>query len=371
MKLINASLGLIYSKLTAAPFYIRFHLTHRCNYRCRMCGQDHDPAKQDRELSLAQINIVAQRMAQLHARHLVITGGEPFLRHDLPEIIAAFKRHHFSIRIQTNGGPQVTPQLLTRCADAGLQDISVSIDTLNRDLQDEICQSRDVVDNAIRTLHLSQKVLPQGMSLANIVASAYNFKELPALVRYFSQRGIYTYITPAMISQEQDVAEHFKFRAGDIGFAPEALDEVLSHGVLDELIKLRRSGPGLTNSTRFFKDYQNYLLHGQPVALCEAGTLSLDIYPDGGVAVCKEKPPMANVMDPDFLSYFRSAEYRLRVREITSDCRGCFYGEYREPLYALRDYSVFLEWVRDWFRTFRHGMKFNQAGRPSAADPAE
>jgi MoaA/NifB/PqqE/SkfB family radical SAM enzyme len=366
MKLINTSLGLIYSKFTGAPFYIRFHLTHRCNYRCKMCGQNHDPHQKAKELSLAQIHIVAERVAKLQSRHLVITGGEPFLRADLPEVIAAFRRHHFSIRIQTNGGPQVTRQVLIKCAHAGLQDISVSIDSLNRKLQDEICQSQHVVDNAIRTLYLSQQVLPQGISQANAVASAYNFFELPDLVRFFAHRGIYTYITPVMINAGQDVStDQFLFCSQDASFSPESLDPDQCHRILDELIALRNTGLGLTNSTRFLRDYQNYLTRAESPGFCEAGTLSMDILPDGSVCVCKEKAPIGNILDPHCLSYFHSPEYRQRVQEITNACRGCFYGEYREPLYALRDFSVFREWVRDWYRTFRHGMRFNSGSRAS------
>ena len=69
-----------------------------------MCGQDHDRCE---ELPAQDVEVVARRLAGLGARHLVLTGGEPFLRPDLPEIIAIFRRHGFSIRVQTNGGPQV------------------------------------------------------------------------------------------------------------------------------------------------------------------------------------------------------------------------------------------------------------------------
>ena len=62
-----------------------------------MCGQNHDPHQQDGELAPAWFHVVAEHIATLHARHLVITGGDPFLRPDLPEVIAAFKRRHFSI----------------------------------------------------------------------------------------------------------------------------------------------------------------------------------------------------------------------------------------------------------------------------------
>jgi len=158
MKFESTALGLVLSKLAGTPFYIRFHLTHRCNYRCRMCGQNH--SNDQPELSLADIRIAAERIAQLKAYHLVLTGGEPFLRPDLPEIISIFKHHHFSIRIQTNGGAHVTHDLLSKCAQAGLQDISVSIDTLNPGIQDHICQGHHVVENALRTLQMSRHILP-------------------------------------------------------------------------------------------------------------------------------------------------------------------------------------------------------------------
>jgi molybdenum cofactor biosynthesis enzyme MoaA len=119
MNLANLALGILRSKFTNCPFYIRLHVTHRCNYRCKMCGQHRRLADHPKELSLEEMRLVARRVAAIGARHLVITGGEPFLRRDLPAIIAVFKQHHFSIRVQTNGGPQITPEVLAACARAG------------------------------------------------------------------------------------------------------------------------------------------------------------------------------------------------------------------------------------------------------------
>ncbi|MGZ5427480.1 MAG: radical SAM protein [Thermoanaerobaculia bacterium] len=362
MQVRNTALGILASRLRGRPFYVRFQVTRRCNYRCRMCGQDRERGD---ELPAKEIEVVARRLAGIGARHLVLTGGEPFLRPDLPEIIAIFRRHGFSIRVQTNGGPQVREAGFARCVEAGLRDVSVSIDTLDPALQDDICQARDVGNHALRTLLMARRFLPDSLSLANIVASSYNFDELPALVRHFHAMGVYTYITPVMIATEE--SGDYRFRANGAEFMVRHGSDAHRMRVLDELIALRRSGHGLTNSTRHLRDYRRYLETGVCAWRCEAGALGLDVFPDGGVSICKEKPRFGNILDPAFVETYTRGAFRKRNQITAAKCSGCFYGEYREPQYAIRDSSVLAEWVLDYFRTFRHGMRFNRDARP--ADP--
>lgn len=354
VKIANTAIGILGARYASRPFYARYHITHRCNYRCRMCGL-HRLADRDRELDIGRIGKVAEKLARIGARHVVITGGEPFLREDLPEAVAAFADRRFSVRVQTNGGPQVSRDVLARCEAAGLRDISVSIDTLDRDLQDNICRSRNVVENALRTLKLAVEILPMGISQANVVASRYNFEELPSLVRHFHDMGVYTYITPVMIHAGRE--GEYKFRSGDREFCLEDIDKAVRDRIIDELLDLRRWRRGLTNSSRYLEDYRKYLATGRCDWHCEAGTLCLDVYPDGCFTICKEKPPQKSVLDPDFEDYYFGADFRSRARDTIKACTGCFYGEYREPQYAVRDLSVFAEWVRDWFLAFRMGMK--------------
>ncbi len=355
MQVRNTALGILGSRLRGRPFYVRFQVTRRCNYRCRMCGQDHERGD---ELQTKEIEVVARRLAGVGARHLVLTGGEPFLRSDLPEIISIFRRHGFSIRVQTNGGPQVGEEVFSRCVEAGLRDVSVSIDTLDPALQDDICQARDVGKHALRTLLMARRFLPDSLSLANIVASSYNFDELPTLVRRFHAIGVYTYITPVMIGTEEN--GDYRFRANGAGFTVRHGNDAHRLCVIDELIALRRGGYSLTNSTRHLRDYRHYLETGICTWRCEAGALGLDVFPDGGVSICKEKPPFGNILDPAFVKAYAGGAFRNRNELTAAGCSGCFYGEYREPQYAIRNASVLAEWVFDYFRTFRHGMRFNR-----------
>jgi MoaA/NifB/PqqE/SkfB family radical SAM enzyme len=356
MKIVNTALGLVGSRFFDRPFYVRFHTTYRCNYRCGMCGL---AARQDSfpELPLDSIAVIASRLRELGARHAVITGGEPFLRRDLPGIVSAFSREGFSVRIQTNGGPQVTREALAAVVAAGANDLSVSVDTLDADLQDRICGNRNVLDHAMRTLALGAELLPHGMTLANICASSHNFAQLPDLVTYFHERGIYSYITPVMVNGNGSFGdEDYAFRGADTGFAFASVGPELRDTVIDDLVRLRRQGAGLTNSTRHLEDFRAFLATEHCRWPCEAGRLSLDVLPDGRCSVCKEKPPMANVLDPDFISTYRSAAFRQAAAAVAHACDGCFYGEYREPYYAVRDLGVLVEWVRDWLRVFHRGM---------------
>jgi hypothetical protein len=57
--------------------------------------------------------------------------------------------------------------------------------------------------------------------------------------------------------------------------------------------------------------------------------------------------------------------------QIISACSGCFYGEYREPQYAIRHVDVLAEWILDYYRIYRSGMNFNHAAGSSKDFPPQ
>jgi MoaA/NifB/PqqE/SkfB family radical SAM enzyme len=356
MKVTNTAWGILGSRLFRRTFYARVHVTYRCNYRCRMCGIE-SIRPQFREMETEAYEAVAEQLRALGARHVVLTGGEPFLRADLAAIVGAFARRQFSVRIQTNGGRHVTRERVAEVARAGASDLSVSVDTLDGDLQDWIAGGSGTLPDALRTLDLALELMPRGMSLANIVASPHNFRQLPELVRHFGERGIYTYITPAMVTAqgESPRGEHL-FSGEDATFAFANILPGVRDSVIDELVALRRRGWGLTNSTRHLRDFQRSLVSGSSAWACASGTLTIDVRPDGSVSACKEKPPLTNILDPGFARFYHSDGFRQRAAEQAASCSGCFYGEYREPAYAVRYPSVLAEWIVRWIRSFHRGM---------------
>lgn len=77
-------------------------LTHRCNLRCIHCYLD-TPAEDHQELTTSQWLAIIDQIAAAGCLNLLITGGEPLLRHDFAEIYQHAKRKGMLVTIFTNG----------------------------------------------------------------------------------------------------------------------------------------------------------------------------------------------------------------------------------------------------------------------------
>ena len=117
---------------------LRLSLTDRCNLRCVYCMPDDGVTFYDHQdlLSADDIVAVAAAARDVGVTHFKLTGGEPTLRKDLPSIVerlAALSPEDLSmttngLRLGTQGG-----RLARRLRNAGLDRVTVSLDSLNPD----------------------------------------------------------------------------------------------------------------------------------------------------------------------------------------------------------------------------------------------
>jgi radical SAM protein with 4Fe4S-binding SPASM domain len=107
------------------PIAAVLELTNRCNLRCRHCYIHPDPAA-DSELTLAEYRTLFDQMAAAGTLFLTITGGEPFVRRDLFDILAAAREREFSFTLYTNG-TLLTPQSADRLRELCPQKIEISL----------------------------------------------------------------------------------------------------------------------------------------------------------------------------------------------------------------------------------------------------
>jgi GTP 3',8-cyclase len=120
---------------------LRISVTDRCNFRCPYCmpkevfGRDFEFLPHDQVLSYEEIERLARVFVELGVTKLRITGGEPLVRRNLPDLIAMLAE------IRTPGGEPTDLTLTTNgsalralaqpLADAGLRRITVSLDSLD------------------------------------------------------------------------------------------------------------------------------------------------------------------------------------------------------------------------------------------------
>ena len=107
------------------PVYVQFYITARCNLTCEQCNIIYANADV-RECSIYEINKIADNFSKMGVAIILLTGGEPFARKDLPEIIKAFESRGIHVRMQTNG--LATEEQIVKCIEAGGKDISISLD---------------------------------------------------------------------------------------------------------------------------------------------------------------------------------------------------------------------------------------------------
>ncbi|QPS93025.1 GTP 3',8-cyclase MoaA [Atlantibacter hermannii] len=115
-------------------FYLRLSITDVCNFRCTYCLPDgYKPAGHTNKsfLSVEEIRRVVRAFANMGTEKVRLTGGEPSLRRDFVDIIAAIRENDAirQIAVTTNGYRLARDVAAWR--DAGLTAINVSVDSLD------------------------------------------------------------------------------------------------------------------------------------------------------------------------------------------------------------------------------------------------
>src|SRR5689334_25175236 len=86
----------------ARPVYAVWELTMKCDQPCQHCGSRAGPAR-EKELSTSEVLDVADKLADLGCREVVLIGGEAYLRTDLHEIVRHLSKRGLRVAMQTGG----------------------------------------------------------------------------------------------------------------------------------------------------------------------------------------------------------------------------------------------------------------------------
>jgi len=142
----------IFLKKGELPVYLVYFITDACNAKCKHClladgahpgWEEPSMAYRKQELSLEEIDKISASMGKGSLMFLLPTGGEPFLRKDIGEIVKIFHKNTGvrNVGIPTNGSTttrtvSIVKDLCESCPDLDLH-IDVSLDGVGA-LHDEI-----------------------------------------------------------------------------------------------------------------------------------------------------------------------------------------------------------------------------------------
>ena len=138
--------------------YLRLSITDVCNFSCNYCLPDgYQCTDKTEPLTVDEIRQLAATFAKLGTRKIRITGGEPSVRRDLPEIIRVVANTPGinEVAITTNG--YRLPEFLPAWIDAGLTKLNVSIDSLDP-RQFQAITGHDRLQDLLKGLELAREL---------------------------------------------------------------------------------------------------------------------------------------------------------------------------------------------------------------------
>lgn len=164
-----------------APLRIYWELTRACGLACRHCRAaalpHRDPAELDRSESLRLLERLTGFGAPLP--RLVFTGGDPLMRPDLFELIAAARALGFGVSVAPSATPLLTGAAIERFAAAGVEAISLSLDGASVERHDAVRQIPGTFD---LTLAAARAAAAAGLPFQiNTLVSEETVDDLPAI----------------------------------------------------------------------------------------------------------------------------------------------------------------------------------------------
>ncbi|HID73714.1 MAG TPA: radical SAM protein [Thermoplasmata archaeon] len=133
-----------------APSSCHIAATNRCPYNCWHCSNGHRPECVDLDLDLLKDTIA--KLQDMGNSLIGITGGEPLLRDDLEEIIAAIDERSVVMLFTTGYG--LTPERVRRLKEAGLFYAVVSLDHFVPEKHDALRGFEGAFDHAVKAIRM-------------------------------------------------------------------------------------------------------------------------------------------------------------------------------------------------------------------------
>ncbi|GHG86948.1 pyrroloquinoline quinone biosynthesis protein PqqE [Streptomyces lanatus] len=160
------------------PWALLAELTHRCPLRCGYCSNPVELVGRSTELTAGEWAGVFRQAADLGVVQTHLSGGEPLLRRDLPDIVAAAERAGLYTQLVTSG-VGLGERRLDELVAAGLHSVQLSVQHADPDASDRIAGARSFAAKERAARLIRAAGLPFGL---NIVLHRTNIDALDDLI---------------------------------------------------------------------------------------------------------------------------------------------------------------------------------------------
>ncbi len=320
---------------------MQFHITGRCNLRCKHCYREEGDVQ---PLSTDDVkNIIDQytKLLRLYngihgikrRGHINITGGEPFIREDIRDILMYLGEHRekFSYGVLSNGS-FIDDGMVNVLRETGVSFVQLSIDG-DRETHDSLRAPGDYDRVMKKAAYLEKNGIRTYISFT---ANRENHRFLPDVAKECRKAGI----TKLWSDRLVPIGGGSELR--DIAITPDSVE--------DYFRSLRRAKGSFFSRKRYPKTEvaSNRALQflgtdGCPYH-CSAGDSLITVDEFGGVMPCRRMPIICgNALDTSLSCiYFGNETFRtLREVHIPDECTGCSYSHICRGGAKCQSYAIY------------------------------
>lgn len=282
-------------------------VTYRCNAKCTMCNRYKVPSKPEEEISLETI----RKLPEMYFTN--ITGGEPFIRDDLKDIVRELYKKSDRIVISTNGF--FTDKIVDLCKEFPQIGIRISIEGLEQTNND----IRGLEDGYNRGYTTLKKLVDMGMQDVGfgMTVQDRNAADLVPLYNISDELGM-EFATASLHNSFYFVESHNIIK-----------DRLMVAQNFEDLINrlLESNSPKKWFRAYFNHGLINYIFSQKRLLPCDMSFDTFFIDPYGDVMPCngtKEKQVMGNLNEQSWDELWNSDQAE-KVRKLVRNCdRNCW-----------------------------------------------
>lgn len=322
------------------PQIVTIDITDRCQMKCKTCSKWQTPAEvKDKELNTEQWKAVFDKLREWlpDGYWICFSGGEPFLRPDLLELVDYATSIGFRVSTMSNGFSLINH--VDEIIDSKLESINISLNSIiDKGIHDT---SRGREESAQKIFDVIWQIMHNkkgrndnlSINLATIMLPD-NLDEIVPLVEYATknkmkhimfqliedENSFHAYaVTAGLDTTNYKIPKEYKEKIK--GMSEKAIK------LIDYLIDMKRAGHSIANSYEQLDAYKYFFNNPESIVnkiQCDVGSTNFAVDPYGDVRLCFNMKPVGSILEksPEELWTGKEAEAcRTAVKKCKMCCR--------------------------------------------------
>lgn len=184
---------------------LRISVTESCNFNCFYCHREGHP-RSSQEMSPDEIGSIVKIASDFGVEKIKITGGEPLLRNDIVDIVAASVKPGIrEVSMTTNG--TLLSEKAQELAEAGLDRVNVSLDTLDAEKFAKIT-GRGALQKVLDGIAAAQEAGLVPIKLNMVLLKGTNEDEVDRMISFAGEHDMILQLIELVDLNGEDFKEH-------------------------------------------------------------------------------------------------------------------------------------------------------------------